>query len=135
MSDANGTGSTISADVKITGTVETSGSIRIDGTVEGDLKAQGDVVIGKTAQMKGNVSVKSVSIGGNIDGNVNATDRVELKSTSRIKGDIQAQRLAMEDGVEFTGHVQVSPKGATSAPLPKTASKPPETPKPPAAKV
>jgi len=86
--------------------------------------------------MKGNVSVKSVSIGGNIDGNVNATDRVELKSTSRINGDIKAQRLAMEDGVEFTGHVQVSPKGTSSSAAPKsTTTKAPEAPKPPAAKV
>lgn len=131
MSDNASAGSNISADVEIIGTLKTSKSIRIDGSIDGDLQAGGDVIIGKTAQLKGNVTVTSVSIGGNIDGNVKATDRVELKSTANIKGDIQAQRLTMEDGVAFSGHVQVTPKGVASAPKPPPA-KAPEPPKAPA---
>lgn len=138
MSENSAAGSIISADVEIIGTIKTSKSIRIDGTIDGDLQAGGDVFIGKTAQLKGNIQVTSVSIGGNIDGNVKASDRVELKSTARIKGDIHAQRLSMEDGVAFSGHVQVTPKGTPSSRGGSSASVPPppkaEPPKAPAGK-
>jgi len=112
MSDANTPPkSVISAEVEIIGTIKTSGSIQIEGRVEGEIHSQGDVLLGKTGSIKGNLVVNSVSVAGTVVGNIIAKDRIELKSTARLMGDIKAKRLAVEDGVTFVGKSEVNPTG------------------------
>src|ERR1051325_4907975 len=104
--------STISSEVEITGTIKSSGSIRIDGKLEGELHCTGDAVIGKSAQIKGNIVVTSATIEGAVQGNVSAKDRIEMKSSARVTGDIRAKRLSVEDGVTFIGRSEVNPSGS-----------------------
>jgi len=112
MSDAdNQTRSIISSEVEIIGTVKTSGSIQIEGRVEGEILSEGDVLLGKSGSVKGNLRVNSVTVAGTIQGNIQAKDRIELKSTARLLGDIKSKRLAVEDGVTFVGNSEVNPTG------------------------
>ena len=114
----------ITADVEVVGTIKSSSAIRVDGTLEGELHCESDVAIGKTAQIKGNLSVNSISIAGSIEGNITAKDKIELKSTAKLHGDIKAKRLSVEDGVTFIGRSEVNPSGgAAPAPAQKEQSK------------
>jgi len=131
MSDANTPPkSIISAEVEIIGTIKTSGSIQIEGRVEGEIHSQGDVLLGKSGSIKGNLIVNSVSVAGTVVGNIVAKDRIELKSTARLMGDIKAKRLAVEDGVTFVGKSEVNPTGQPikfDDTPPKTAEQAPPT--------
>jgi cytoskeletal protein CcmA (bactofilin family) len=111
--------SVISSEVEITGTIKSSGSIRIDGKLEGELHCTGDAVIGKAANIKGNIMVTSATIEGTVQGNVTAKDRIEMKSSARVTGDIRAKRLSVEDGVTFIGRSEVNPSGSpiSAAPI------------------
>jgi cytoskeletal protein CcmA (bactofilin family) len=111
--------SVIAGDVEITGTIKSTGSVRLDGKLDGELHCTGDAVIGKSAVIKGNLTVNAVSIEGTINGNVTAKDRIEMKSSARVTGDIKAKRLSVEDGVTFVGRSEVNP---SSAPSPITAA-------------
>ena len=122
--------SVIAAEVEITGTVKTSGSIRIDGKLDGELNCGGDAVIGKSATLKGNLTVNSASIAGAINGNIMARDRIEMKSSARVMGDIKAKRLAVEDGVTFVGKSEVNPSGAPAAAAAVREEEPVAEPKP-----
>ena len=104
--------SVISNEVEITGTIKGSGSLRIDGKLEGELHCTGDAIIGKSAQIKGNIVVSSACIEGTVQGNITAKDRIEMKSTARVTGDIRAKRLSVEDGVTFVGRSEVNPSGS-----------------------
>jgi cytoskeletal protein CcmA (bactofilin family) len=104
--------SVISNDIEIIGTIKGSGSVRIDGKLEGELHCGGDAIIGKSAQIKGNVVVNSVTVEGSVQGNITAKDRIEMKSSGRVTGDIRAKRLAVEDGVTFIGRSEVNPSGS-----------------------
>ena len=64
--------SVISNEVEITGTIRSSGSVQIDGKLDGELHCGGDAVVGKTANIKGNLAVNSATIEGTIHGNVTA---------------------------------------------------------------
>ena len=115
--------SVISQDVEIIGQIRSSGSIEVNGKLDGELSAQGDAVIGKTAVVKGNLSVNSISVAGTINGNITAKDRIELKSSAKVMGDIKAKRLAVEDGVTFVGKSEVNPSGGlTPAASPEPVS-------------
>jgi cytoskeletal protein CcmA (bactofilin family) len=113
--DNNKSQSVISNEVEFTGTIRSSGSIQIDGKLEGELHCGGDAVIGKSANIKGNLAVNSVTIEGTIHGNVVAKDRIEMKSSARVTGDIKAKRLSVEDGVTFIGRSEVNPSGSPIA--------------------
>lgn len=122
MESNNASETIISSDVEIVGTMKTSGSVQFDGKLEGDLHCEGSTTIGKTATIKGNVEVDSISIAGSIVGNVVAKDRIEMLSTARINGDIKAKRLTVEDGVTFIGRSEVNPSGqAIERETPSTA--------------
>lgn len=99
----------IAEDVEVVGSIKCSSNIQIDGKLNGDLSSSGDAVIGATANVKGNLSVNSVTVLGQITGNTTAKDRIELKSTAHINGDIRAKRLTVEDGVTFVGKSEVNP--------------------------
>lgn len=101
----------ISSEVEIIGTVKTSGSVQMDGKLEGDLHSEGDTTIGKSAEVKGNLNVNSISISGAITGNITAKDRIQMLATARVQGDIKAKRLTVEDGVTFVGRSEVNPSG------------------------
>jgi cytoskeletal protein CcmA (bactofilin family) len=109
--------SVISSDVEITGTIRSTGSVRVDGKLDGELNCGGDAVIGKTATIKGNLTVNAAIIEGTIHGNVTAKDRIELKSSARVTGDIKSKRLSVEDGVTFIGRSEVNPSGAAVSPI------------------
>ncbi len=104
--------SVISSEVEITGTIKSSGSIRVDGKLDGELHCTGDAIIGKSAQIKGNIVVTSATIEGTVQGNITAKDRIEMKSSGRVTGDIRAKRLSVEDGVTFIGRSEVNPSGS-----------------------
>ncbi len=112
MSEKTENQSMITADVQITGTIKSAGPLRIDGKLDGEVDCGADVTLGKSAQIKGNLTVNSISVAGTVNGNITARDRIELKSTAKLMGDIKAKRLAVEDGVTFVGKSEVNPTGA-----------------------
>ena len=116
---SNGTQeSVIGADVEIIGTIKSNGSVRLDGKLDGELLCGGNAILGKSAQVKGNVTATSVSIEGKINGNILAKDKIEMKATATVNGDIKARRLSVEDGVTFVGRSEVNPNAQPVPPPP-----------------
>ncbi|MBI5685686.1 MAG: polymer-forming cytoskeletal protein [Verrucomicrobia bacterium] len=109
--------SIITADAEVTGNIKTNGSLQIDGKVEGDVACGHDVAVGKTGSVKGNTTVNSIVVEGTIEGNITARERIELKSSTRMVGDLKAKRLAIEEGVAFSGKAEITPSatGETGA--------------------
>ncbi len=94
------------------GTIKFGETMRIDGNFEGELITDnGDLVVGKTGNVKANVKVRSAVIEGRVDGNIKVSDRVELKQDAHFIGDLQAKTLVMEKGVVFVGKCNINPEG------------------------
>ena len=128
----------VADDVEIVGSINCASNIELNGKLNGDLTCAGQVVVGNTASVKGNISAESVTLLGQVNGNIGARDRIELKSTARLNGDIRAKRLTVEDGVTFVGKSEVNPSGPSrgsggeSKPGATEAEEPAETPEQPA---
>ena len=104
----------IADDVEISGSIKCTGGVRIGGKMSGDLTCAGDVLVEKTSQIKGNVTVNSVVVLGAIKGNITARERIELKGTARVAGDIKAKRLVVEEGVTLIGKSEIAPSDSAS---------------------
>jgi cytoskeletal protein CcmA (bactofilin family) len=93
-------------DSSFKGELNVRGTLRVDGTVEGQLDAD-YVILSDSAEVKGEIKAKKILIGGKMDGNVRAQELVEIKSKGRVLGDIFTPKLAILEGGEFNGKVEM----------------------------
>ncbi|MCS7053576.1 MAG: polymer-forming cytoskeletal protein [Ignavibacterium sp.] len=93
----------ISNGVSIEGRINSKGNIRIDGMIKGDVSAQGNLTIGESGQVQGNISGQNIIIGGRVEGTATANERITLQSKSFLKGDLITKILIVESGAIFDG--------------------------------
>ncbi len=102
----------LTQDAEIKGTIKFGEAMRMDGNFDGELISDnGELVVGKTGNVKANINVRSAVIEGRVDGNIKASDKVELKQNAHFIGDLQAKILVIEEGVVFVGKCNVNPEG------------------------
>lgn len=93
----------ISNGVSIEGRINSKGNVRIDGMIKGDVSAQGNLTIGESGQVQGNISGQNIIIGGRVEGTATANERITLQSKSFLKGDLITKILIVESGAIFDG--------------------------------
>ena len=80
-----------------------SGSVRIDGNFQGEIFGQGSLVVGEGAQVKADISVKSVYISGDVQGNIEVKEKFNIHPTGKFLGDVHTPVFVMEEGAFFDG--------------------------------
>ena len=100
-------GTVIGSETELKGTIQSQNSIRIDGQIEGEVYSQGEVHIGETSIIKGNIYAKRVIISGEVNGNIEATQGLKISKTGRVYGDITGDRLIVEEGGTYKGRVNM----------------------------
>ena len=88
------------------GELNARGTLRVDGTVDGQMEAD-YVILSESGVVKGVIKAKRVIIGGKIEGNVLAQELVEIKSKGKVLGDIFTPKLAVAEGAEFNGKIEM----------------------------
>ena len=95
--------SRISAGTVIKGEIQSPYDIRIDGTFEGKVQTKGRVVIGETADIKGDIICENIDLWGKVEGNVYVKDTLALMEGCTINGTLNVRRLSVELGATFNG--------------------------------
>ncbi len=90
-------------------------SVRMDGIVEGDVKITGEIVIGATGRVNGNVEAAAAVIGGEVYGNVTAPERVELTATAKLIGNIKTGIIVIDEKAVFQGGCDMNQDPASGA--------------------
>ena len=85
------------------GDIFTSKSLRIDGKLIGNIKESVNVIIGETAEIKGNINANYILIDGYVEGNVTAIEGIELLNKSKVIGDLTTNILSINEGAIFKG--------------------------------
>lgn len=94
----------------VEGNIRTKGNIRIDGKVRGEVHSTENLAIGAGGEVEGGLSGKNVIVGGRVTGNVSSVEKLVLEAKSVVHGDIRAQRLVIDEGAVFDGHVAMTDK-------------------------
>ncbi|MDP3112094.1 MAG: polymer-forming cytoskeletal protein [Thermodesulfovibrionales bacterium] len=84
------------------GDIKTKGTLRIDGTLEGNVEVDW-LVLGETAQLKGDASVRGIIVGGKVEGNIKATEIIEIKAKGEVRGELATSKLSVAEGAIFDG--------------------------------
>ena len=101
----------ISKNTVIDGNITGKGNFKIDGVVDADVHIKGDLVMGDTALITGNITAKNIIIAGKVVGNVEASGQLTIKSTGNISGDQKCASLIVEEGSSVVGKCEIVGKG------------------------
>lgn len=96
----------IASSARVVGDIEFSGGLHIQGEVEGNIAAAADggqLVIGETGVVRGEIRVPRITINGRVEGDVNATEHLELASKAQIEGNVFYVIIEMLMGSRVNG--------------------------------
>lgn len=100
-------GSTITINGDITGEED----LLIEGKLEGKIECHHHgITIGKNGRIKGEIYGKIITVEGNVEGNLYGEEQLRVLQSGIVYGDIVAPRVALEDGANFKGHIDMNPK-------------------------
>src|SRR5437763_7480330 len=85
--------------LRVEGRIVSQEHLTIDGQVEGTIEV-GDhsLMIGPGAEVKADLTAKTITVSGAVTGNLTAHERVVLQPTASVDGDIVTPRLTMAEG-------------------------------------
>ena len=98
---AAGAETMIGAGVTVHGNLVSESDVTIDGQLEGDVTATGDVTVGVSARVKGNVHGTNVTVLGHLKGNIVARGEASIRETGQVEGDITSAGIAINSGGIF----------------------------------
>ncbi|QQY79599.1 cytoskeletal protein CcmA (bactofilin family) [Keratinibaculum paraultunense] len=99
--------SLIGENTKIIGKIEGSGSLRIDGFIEGDIDYNGDIIIGETGKVEGNISCNNLSLSGKVKGNINSKSNLTILPKGNLVGDTEVASLIIHENASFNGNCKM----------------------------
>ena len=97
--------------ILIKGDLSGEEDLLIEGRVEGKIELKKhNVTVGKNGRIKADVYGKVISIEGEVHGNLYGEDQLVLRPSSTVRGNVVAPRVILEDGANFKGSIDMSPK-------------------------
>ena len=121
----------IGRSVILKGELTGSEDLAIEGQIEGKIELRDHVLtIGPNGKIHAQIFAKSVVVLGEVHGNITATEKVDIRDNGSVDGDITAPRVAIAEGAQFRGKVDMQRKPAVpGAPsVPKAVAAPDATP-------
>lgn len=125
----------IGPSIEIQGELTGGEDLLIEGRVDGKVDLRGhNVNIGKNGRVTADVFGKTITVEGQVNGNLFGDDQIILRQSSTVRGNLTAPRVSLEDGSNFKGSIDMTPKEPRGAAAAVSVAKPAPAPqKPPAA--
>ncbi len=102
---------TIGSTISIKGDLSGEEDLLIEGKLEGKIECHGhSVTIGKNGHIKGDIYGKIVTVEGTVEGNLYGDEQLCVRKAGTVRGNIVAPRVALEDGANFKGSIDMSRK-------------------------
>lgn len=102
----------IGKSVVIKGELSGSEDLTIEGQVEGKIELRQNLLtIGPNAKIKAQVFAKTVVVEGHVQGNISAGERIDIRDKGVVEGNLAAPRVAIADGAQFRGSVDMQGAG------------------------
>ena len=94
-------------------------SFRVDGKLTGKVSSEGDLIVGDSGEIEGELKVGQIFISGTVRGTIRATRRVQIAPNGKVFAEIDTPALIIEDGATFEGRCAMSREDVRGAAVPK----------------
>ncbi len=97
----------VSEESTVKGSIHTQRSVRVEGRYEGEINAAGEIYIGINSIVKANIVGNNITVAGEFIGEIEAIQGLQVLSTGKVYGNIKAEKLIIEEGGIYKGHVNM----------------------------
>jgi cytoskeletal protein CcmA (bactofilin family) len=94
-------------------------SFRVDGKLTGAVTSDGDLIVGESGEIDGEIRVGQIFISGTVRGTVQAARKIQIAPSGKLFAEIDTPALVIEDGATFEGSCSMSRDGGRAAAGPK----------------
>ncbi|MBW8878837.1 MAG: polymer-forming cytoskeletal protein [Acidobacteria bacterium] len=94
-------------------------SFRVDGKLTGTVESEGDLIVGESGEVEGEVRVGQIFVSGTVRGSVRASRKVQIAPHGKLFAEIDTPSLVIEDGALFEGTCSMNRDGGKTSPGPK----------------
>ena len=108
--------------VEFKGVLTYNGRVRIDGRLDGEIHTAGVLLVGEEAVISATVRAGTVISSGQITGDIVATEKVNLHAPAALNGSVKAPVIAIEEGVFFTGSLEMTKAGQKADSSPQSSA-------------
>jgi cytoskeletal protein CcmA (bactofilin family) len=99
---------TIGKGITINGTIDNAERLVVEGIIEaGQITGLGELVVAAGGLFKGDVEVDEADISGVIDGTLTVRRLLTVRSAGQVLGTARCKRLAVEDGGQIQGRIEM----------------------------
>ncbi|MCM0754647.1 polymer-forming cytoskeletal protein [Desulfovibrio aminophilus] len=102
----------LGAGIEYRGRLEFVGTVRIDGRFHGEIVSPGTLVLGRDAEVHGQIRVGSLFSSGSIQGDVEAQVKTVLHGSAVLVGSLHSKALVIEEGARVEGQVSMQGEAA-----------------------
>lgn len=103
--------------IMVTGEITGREDLYVDGEMHGTIRMpESRVTIGPNGRVTADIEAAEIVIEGCVEGKLLASTRIELRRTAVVTGDMVAERLAIEEGGQIRGRVEMVRPGESRAP-------------------
>lgn len=81
--------------------------MRMDGTFKGEIISKGQLVIGKTANVSGEIEIGELIIFGKMSGLIKNCDFLQIEDGGQLLADINVKKLEIKPGAIFEGQCKM----------------------------
>ncbi len=102
--------------INIKGDLVGEEDLLIEGRVDGKVELRHhSVTVGKNGHIKADIFAKTITVEGTVEGNLYGEEQLIVRQSGTVRGNIVSPRVALEDGSNFKGSIDMSPKERSSS--------------------
>lgn len=91
------------------------GNVLVNGKFKGEIYSSGELIVGKSGLVEGDVQIGSIIVHGNVNGNIKAKQKIVINAPAEVRGDIVAPSLIIEEGAVFEGNCAMGQTSSRSS--------------------
>lgn len=111
-----GARSLVGSSLVIEGSVKGDEDLLVEGRVDGDITLpRNTVTVGGGGRVHATIEAKVIVVEGSVEGDLKGGEQIEIHRSGNVLGNIIAPRVGLEDGAQFKGNIDMSPKSKPGA--------------------
>lgn len=90
-------------------------SFRVDGKLTGVVRSEGDLIVGESGEVEGELYVGQIFISGTVRGTIHASRKIQIAPNGKVFAELDTPSLVIEDGATFEGQCAMNRDAARAA--------------------
>lgn len=90
-------------------------SFRVDGKFTGIVRSEGDLIVGESGEVEGELYVGQIFVSGTVRGSIRASRKIQIAPNGKVFAELDTPSLIIEDGATFEGNCAMTRDSARAS--------------------